>query len=225
MKSICLPVDDACGHISHRFFVHRARSRLIIQTIKSSTFTTGSAPKLIVELTQGQMLRDQFKMDHQTGKYVVYTRQIRRKMYVAIAIEMIEMRLILAKDTKSATIGQRIVIATNDTLDGALEQARIDMESALEASLGQLVDEHQTAWKDLAHTGIHLDPTDPGNLQSSFQIIYFDLDPHHIMPTSYYVNATLYSLLSTSVSINSERSIVAESEVVNIIYTFVITFE
>ena len=114
------------------------------------------------------MLRDQFKMDHQTGKYVVYTRQIRKKMYVAIALEMIEMRLILAKDTKSATIGQRIVIATNDTLDGVLEQARIDMESALGASLGQLVDEHQTAWKDLAHTGIHLDPTDPGNLESDF---------------------------------------------------------
>ena len=46
------------------------------------------------------------------------------------------------------------------------------------------------------------------------------LDPHHIMPTSYYVNATLYSLLSTSVSINSERSIVAESEVFEAVSIF-----
>jgi len=198
MKSICLPVEDACGHISHRFFVHRARTRLIIQTIKSSTFTAGSLPKLTVELTQAQQLRDQFKIEQQTAKYIIYTKQLKKKSHVAIAVETIEMRLTLARDVKSATVGQRIVIAANETNAGAIELAQKDMEAALAASLGQLVDEHQTAWKDLAHTGIHLDPADP--------------DPHHIMPNSFYVNATLYSLLSTSVSINSERSIVAESE-------------
>ena len=162
MKSICLPVGDACGHISHRFFVHRARKRLIVQTIKSSTFSPGNSIKeKTVEIMQGQKLRDQFKLADHTNSYTVYTKLVRKKMYLAIAIEDIEMRLTVSRE-KSPTLGQRMVIAYNESSEEAIRLAKNDMEDAMSVTLGSLVDEHQSAWKDLAHTGIHLDPADPG---------------------------------------------------------------
>ena len=162
MKSICLPVGDACGHISHRFFVHRARKRLIVQTIKSSTFSPGTSIKeKTVEITQGQKLRDQFKLADQSQRYTVYSKLVRKKMHLAIAVEDIEMRLTISRE-KSPTLGQRIVLAYNESSEEAIKLAKSDMEEALSVTLGSLVDEHQSAWKDLAHTGIHLDPSDPG---------------------------------------------------------------
>ena len=85
----------------------------------------------------------------------------RRSLYLAIGVESVEMR-VTVKPSENKPTGQRIVVTTAESSEEAIKIAKTEMEAALEISVGALVEEHQNAWKDLAHTGIHLDPTDPG---------------------------------------------------------------
>ena len=38
------------------------------------------------------------------------------------------------------------------------------------------------------------------------------LDPHHIMPTAFYVNSTVYALMATSISVNAERVVLNDNK-------------
>ena len=68
---------------------------------------------------------------------------------------------------------QRITYDIGDDLEEVSQSATKRMESVLSVGIAQLVEEHESAWKELLHTGIHLDPTDPGNFKS---IVYYFLE-------------------------------------------------
>ena len=147
--------------------------------------------------------------------------------YIVVVYEIVETQLKLSRDGAKNVI-QRISYKVGSDLEEAAKIAVGKMESVLSIGALQLINEHEEAWKELLHTGIHLDPTDPGKVLSQIshcscrvrvivRINELDRrqhksDPHHIMPTSYYVNATVYSIMSTSVSTNSERLAYDESK-------------
>ena len=55
IRSVCVAIDDGCVHLSQRIFVHRARRRLILQTIKPSNFSPMGHSGATIELSQVQV--------------------------------------------------------------------------------------------------------------------------------------------------------------------------
>jgi len=201
-KSTCISTDsNSCNHVTQRFYVHRSRN-IIIQTIRASVFSShGDIKEKRIDLEQNSKLEEQFEsVKSDSQRFKLYCKKQKNDdgdYFISFAVENTDKQLKLSREN-GKTIGQRIAYGLGDTCEDASNKAKSKIESVLDMSLSKLLDEHETAWKELLHTGIHLDPVDP--------------DPHHIMPTSYYVNATVYALMSTSISVNSERLILSEAK-------------
>ena len=89
--------------------------------------------------------------------------------FISFAVENSDRQLKLSREN-GKTIGQRIAYGLGDTCEDAANKAKNKIESVLDMSLSKLLDEHETAWKELLHTGIHLDPVDPGTFNDLVEL-------------------------------------------------------
>mgnify|MGYP000410890506 CR=1 FL=1 len=183
-KSICTQVEShGCLHMTQKLLVHRSRPFLFIQTLRH-TWTGYNLLDGTIDLHWSKP-KPPFKEVSTTDKrFVIYTYKLRLKLFAGIAIERVPKTIELRDDEKTGFIAQRICIGFGGTSDEAAHAALNNIAEVVELATNRLVEEHERAWDDLLHTGIHLDPDDP--------------DPHHIIPTAAIVNSTVYSVLSTS---------------------------
>jgi len=87
-----------------------------------------------------------------------------------IVYERVDSILKLSRDG-AKNIFQRISYKIGSDLEETAKIAQGKMEAVLSIGALQLINEHEEAWKELLHTGIHLDPTDPG-ISSLLNIIH-----------------------------------------------------
>ncbi|CAG5088765.1 Oidioi.mRNA.OKI2018_I69.PAR.g11963.t1.cds [Oikopleura dioica] len=183
-KSTCHGVFDNCLHVSHKMLVHRSQPNLFLQTMR---FTwTGFHLHEVEILINPPTPKSTIKNVKTTEKTEEYTYRIASGLYAAIITEILPESFLLKGDEKTKLLSQKIVFGMAKTSESALEVARKNMKAAQEQSDLKLIEDHEQAWKDLLHTGIHLDPDDP--------------DPHHIIPRAQLVNSTVHSIMAVTPS-------------------------
>jgi hypothetical protein len=102
---------------------------------------------------------------------------VKLKLFLAIAIERVSKTIKLQSDEKTGFVAQRITLGIGTTSEEATTIAITSLNDVMNINPSRLIEEHEKAWGDLLHTGIHLDPFNP--------------DPDNIMPTAQMVNSTV----------------------------------
>ena len=178
-KSTCISTDsNSCNHVTQRFYVHRSRN-IIIQTIRASVFSShGDIKEKRIDLEQNSKLEEQFEgVKSDSQRFKLYCKKQKNDdgdYFISFAVENTDRQLKLSREN-GKTIGQRIAYGLGETCEDASNKAKGKIESVIDMSLSKLLDEHETAWKELLHTGIHLDPVDPGTFNNLVELdSYFD---------------------------------------------------
>ena len=199
-KSTCHGVADNCLHVSHKMLVHRSQPNLLLQTMRF-TWTGFHLHEVDISINPPAPKSSIKKVKTtDSEKEEEFTYRIASGLYAAIIAEILPDSFALKGDEKTKLLSQKIVFGMAKTSEAALEVARKNMKTAQKESDLKLIDDHERAWKDLLHTGIHLDPNDP--------------DPHHIIPRAQLVNSTVHSIMAVTPSKTQTQALGSDYQLV-----------